>query len=100
MTDPLHVEGERLPASGFGLVPAQHHVGVAHLAGADVCGRERNSDLSCGAKGRREKKVRSVGRGLKKMVKVQISLFTVWGKIPHSSRGFCPAATILPLRLH
>lgn len=45
-TDPLHVEGERLPASGFGLVPAQHHVGVAHLAGVDICGRERNFDLT------------------------------------------------------
>lgn len=60
LTDPLHKEVERLSASRFGLVPAQHHVGVAHLAGVDVCGRERNSDLSCGTKGGREKKVRSV----------------------------------------
>lgn len=61
LTDPLHVEGERLPASGFRLVPAQHHVGVAHLAGVDVCGSERNSDLTCGVKGGGRKKVRSIG---------------------------------------
>ena len=47
--DPLHVEGERLPASGFRLRPAQHHVGVAHLAGVDICGRERSFDLTCRA---------------------------------------------------
>lgn len=45
-TDPLHIEGERLPASGLGLEPAQHHVGVAHLAGVDVRGREGNFDLT------------------------------------------------------
>lgn len=49
-TDPFHVEGERLPASGFRLGPAQHHVGVAHLAGVDVCGRKRSFDLTCRAK--------------------------------------------------
>lgn len=49
-TDLLHVEGERLPASGFRLGPAQHHVGVAHLAGMDVCGRKRSFDLTCRAK--------------------------------------------------
>lgn len=65
-TNPLHVEGERLPASGFRLGPAEHHVGVAHLAGVDVCGRERSFDVTCTAKreggggGRkRENKVRT-----------------------------------------
>lgn len=49
-TDPLHIEGQRLPASGFRLGPAQHYVGVAQLTGADVCGRKRSFDLTCGAK--------------------------------------------------
>lgn len=55
-TDPLHIEGQRLPASGFRLSPAQHHVGVAHLAGVDVGGRERSFDLTCRAKERRRRR--------------------------------------------
>lgn len=55
-TDPLHVEGERLPASGFRFSPAQHHVGVAHLAGVDISGRERSFDLTCRAREEEEEK--------------------------------------------
>lgn len=47
MSDPFHVEGERLPASRFRLGPAQHRVRVAHLTGMHICGRKRNRHLTC-----------------------------------------------------
>lgn len=67
-TDSLHVEGERLPASGIRLGPAQHHVGVAHLTGMDVCGRKGCFDLTC-----RDK--RGEERGRKEILKSLIRGF-------------------------
>lgn len=57
---PFHIESERFPASGFRLSPAQNHIGIAHLAGVNICGRERSFDLTCGARrgGGRKKKLR------------------------------------------
>lgn len=63
-SDLLHVEGQRFSASGLRLGPPQHYVGVAHLAGVDIGGRKRNSNLTCTAKmcgGKNEEKTRQEG---------------------------------------
>lgn len=92
LTDPLHVEGERLPASGFGLVPAQHNVGVTNFAGVDVCGRQGNFDITCGARGER-KKSRPMGHiGIKS---TDFSFHTLKRHTAQQLRFFSPAATIL-----
>lgn len=113
-TDPLHIEGQRLPASGFRLGPAQHHVGVAHLAGVHVCGREGSSDLTCratrgGGEGWRKEEGQwewkwnpesaGWGIGLRRVLLFPCPLPGCWISCePHSggdSEPFCPGLTLV-----